>query len=44
MLQVESYQSKEHMMLKKEPQSYPFDYFFELTQLENDLTSSSDEN
>lgn len=33
------------MLSKKEPQSYPFDYFFELSQLENNVgTSSSDEN
>lgn len=43
---VQSHHGKEQVMLsKKEPQSYPFDYFFELTQLDNNLeTSSSDEN
>lgn len=43
---VESYQGKEHLLSSKnEPQSYPFDYFFELTQLENNSPeTSSDEN
>ncbi|XP_065898189.1 serine/threonine-protein kinase RIO3-like [Dysidea avara] len=45
--QVASYQSKEQLMLSKaEPQTYPFDYFFELSQIEDDNSpvTSSDEN
>lgn len=34
------------MLSKAEPQTYPFDYFFELSQIEDDESpvTSSDEN
>ena len=33
------------MLSKAEPQTYPFDYFFELSQIEDDSpVTSSDEN